>query len=268
MEDFFIVGVGKCGTSSLHRYLGQHPGISVSDPKETNFFINEEGSYERFFRPSGATVRGEATPEYFHRGYVVDRIREYNPDSRIIIIIRNPVDRAYSHYRYDVMSFKEGRTFGNAIREDHGNWDGGPHSRNIIRPGMYSEFIPMWTDAFSKSRVLVLKYEEFFRDLASEIRAVFRFLGVPDHDIGVQVAHNTTVDVKMGSMYGIAMSRYGRLARRIFPNAIKGRLATLMYNKAAAITPPPMLKEDRRLLTDIYAGELEQYYGGGDDRPA
>ena len=238
MEDFFIAGVGKCGTSSLHRYLGQHPRISVSDPKETNFFMNEAGSYERFFRPSDASIRGEATPDYFHRRYVVDRIREYNPDSKIIIIIRNPVDRAYSNYRYYVMNFKEERTFGNAIREDYDNWGGVPDKRNIIRPGMYSEFIPMWADAFSESRVLVLKYEEFFKDPASEVRAVFRFLGVPDHDINVQVAHNTTVDVKRGSMYGIAMGRYGRLARRIFPDAVKGRLATLMYNKAAAPPPP------------------------------
>ena len=266
MEDFFIVGVGKCGTSSLHRYLGQHPGISVSDPKETNFFLNEVGSYERFFSPSDATIRGEATPEYFHRRYVVDRIRKYNPGSKIIIIIRNPVDRAYSHYRYSVMSFKEERTFGNAIKTDHGNWNDEPDNRNIIRPGMYSEFIPMWTDAFSESRVLILKYEEFFKDPASEIRAVFRFLGVPDHDIGVQVAHNTTVELKRGSMYGVAMSRYGRLARRIFPNAVKGRLATMMYNKTAAI--PPMPEEDRRFLTDIYAGELEEYYGSGDGRQA
>jgi len=103
-KHFFILGAAKCGTSSLYYYLDQHPEILMSTPKETLFFEKEYHQGVDYFRSkyfpnyNGETFLGEARHRNLYLPYIPDRLAKSFPDAKLIIMLRNPVDRAYSHY--------------------------------------------------------------------------------------------------------------------------------------------------------------------------
>ena len=116
--DFFIVGAPKAGTTSLYHYLNEHPEISMSSQKEPDYFsdadIQNEGMYygknridtikkyhSLFDDNSESKLKGEASVSYLFYKNVPQKIKAYNPDSKIIIMLRNPIERAFSHYLMD-----------------------------------------------------------------------------------------------------------------------------------------------------------------------
>ncbi|MFM9056644.1 MAG: sulfotransferase domain-containing protein, partial [Bacteroidota bacterium] len=114
---FFIVGAAKAGTSALHHVLSLHPGVSMSSVKEPNFFswdlieqqqlyyetpqIRTEDSYEALFQGHPGRLRGEASVSYLYYPAVAKRLYDYNPSAKIIIVLREPISRAQSHYGMD-----------------------------------------------------------------------------------------------------------------------------------------------------------------------
>jgi hypothetical protein len=124
--NFLIVGVQKGGTTSLDAYLRQHPRIGMASKKEVHFFDDEDrfGSgtpdyevYHRHFdRLDSKSIYGEATPIYCYWSESMRRIREYNPDIKIIMLLRNPVERAWSHWRMETDRGADSAPFAMAIR--------------------------------------------------------------------------------------------------------------------------------------------------------
>ena len=119
LVDFFIVGAPKAGTTSLFYYLNKNKGICMSSIKEPNFFSSQDlkiqkiyydslildnlKEYERIFTPKNKQqIIGEASVSYLFYPNVANRIFDYNPRSKIIIILRDPVERAFSHYSMDL----------------------------------------------------------------------------------------------------------------------------------------------------------------------
>src|SRR5215210_8660249 len=105
LPNLLIVGAAKCGTSSLHRYLDEHPEVSMSRPKETNFFVRDDWReqvawYESRF-PTPAPTRGEASPSYslfpYFRG-VPERVHSLVPEAKLIYLVRDPLARLVAHY--------------------------------------------------------------------------------------------------------------------------------------------------------------------------
>src|SRR4051812_47155826 len=105
LPDYLIIGAPRSGTTALSKYLAAHPDVFLSNPKELDFFDRQEptpdalAAYARHF--AGATadeVAGEATPTYLHSPAAVARMAQTVPDARLVAILRNPIDRAYSHY--------------------------------------------------------------------------------------------------------------------------------------------------------------------------
>ena len=115
--DFFIVGAPKAGTTSLYHYLNEHLEVEMSSQKEPDYFsddaLQEQGlyygknridtldKYNNLFVNHQAKLRGEGSVSYFFYDDVPNKIKKYNPDSKIIIMLRNPIDRAFSHYLMD-----------------------------------------------------------------------------------------------------------------------------------------------------------------------
>ena len=115
--DFFIVGAPKSGTTSLYHYLNEHFDVEMSSQKEPDFFSDESlqkqgmyygrnrvdtiGKYNALFEKEDVILRGEASVSYLYYEDVPKKIKEYNHDGKIIIILRNPIDRAFSHYLMD-----------------------------------------------------------------------------------------------------------------------------------------------------------------------
>jgi len=191
--DFIVAGAQKCGTTALHYFLERHPQIALPDKQELHFFDNEknfgskEVSYESLhssFRPGRkATIAGENTPAYIYWKPAVERIWNYNKAIKLIVILRNPVERAFSHWNmqrergYDMLSFLD------ALRvEPKRLRDALPLQSkrfSYVDRGFYSEQLDRVFHFFPRESVHVIKFEDFKRDQPSAMKAVFHFLGLP-----------------------------------------------------------------------------------------
>ena len=133
LPNFMIIGFPKCGTTSLYDYLTQHPQITPPLGKEIDFFdrlyergvnwyrVRFPGKAYNFFKHTASNKKiftGEATPRYVFHPLALQRIKKLIPDSKFIILLRNPIDRAYSHYNMNFQNGYEYRTFEDAIEHE------------------------------------------------------------------------------------------------------------------------------------------------------
>ena len=179
LPTFVIIGSQKCGTTALHAYLARHPEISMSRPKELDYFIEElnwsngPDWYRSRFDP-GAGVRGESSPNYTaHPVYagVPERMAELIPDARLIFMVRDPVDRVRAGYYHQYSNRTESRPMREAVLD--------PAATHIPR-SMYHLQLSRFLDRYPKDRVLLLEQDELRDDRRGALRRVYRFLGVDD----------------------------------------------------------------------------------------
>ncbi len=178
LPTFIVIGAMKCGTTSLHYYLGLHPAIAVSRVKELNFFVAERnwgrGSawYERQF-PRAAPAVGEASPNYtaYPRfAGVPERMHSLVPDARLIYVVRDPVERIVSHYVHQVASGLERRPFAEAVTD--------PDRNDYVARSRYRLQLERYLRYYPPERILVLAAEDLRRDRAGTLGQVFAWLGV------------------------------------------------------------------------------------------
>lgn len=219
LPDFLIIGGKKCGTSSLYNYLAGHPDIAPAFRKEVHFFDNSSKagsmryrayfpvsayrSYVRRRRGSGF-ITGEATPYYLFYPLAPKRVRRMIPEAKLIVLLRNPVDRAYSHYHHEVRRGTEEATFEEAVEREAGRLvgereeilrDGGydslSHRRySYLSRGVYVDQLRNWRDHFPAEQILILKSEDLYSDPASVVGQSLDFLGLPVVDSGQYGAVN------------------------------------------------------------------------------
>ena len=180
-----IVGAMKCGTTTLNAWLRHHPDVAFSAVKEVHFFDNNYnrgiGWYRSYFpllemlgRPKCVL---EATPAYIQRApKVAERMHRHIPNARLILMLRDPVKRAISHYGHRVSNGLEKRSMEEALLSAEGP-DAG--TRNFYKTrGLYAEKLSAFLSYYDQSRVLVLKSEEFFQQPAEIYAQVQAFLGL------------------------------------------------------------------------------------------
>jgi Sulfotransferase domain len=182
LPDFVIIGAQKGGTSFLYYLLSRHPLVEPAARKELHFFDHPErfdnGAewYRRCFPRSGwkngrRSITGEATPSYLFDPPVAKRMAGVLPQARLIALLRNPVDRAYSHYQMQVKRGTEPSTFEQAIEQ--------PHSSYLSR-GIYVDQLLRWFEFFGQEQMLILKSEDFFGRPVETLQVVLNFLDLPD----------------------------------------------------------------------------------------
>jgi Sulfotransferase domain len=185
LPNLLIIGAAKCGTTSLHRYLDQHPHISMAganggSAKELRFFTDphwrdELDRYTRHFSPDAA-IRGEATPAYtfypLHRG-VPERIHALVPEVRLIYLVRDPLERIASHW---VQRYWGGdrRSFEDWMRE----YD--RPDNLLVCPSRYATQIEQYLRYFDLSQILILDQRELRTNRSATLKRVFAFLAVDD----------------------------------------------------------------------------------------
>ena len=179
LPDFVIIGGMKCGTSSLYTYLGQHPQLFSSNYKEIRYFSHDEhyALGESWYRahfpktadvPDGALVF-EASPDYLFYPDAPGRMADLRPDIKLIALLRNPTERAISHYFHDI---KKGQGQGDILDAMQNNF-------TIYRPkGIYKNQLELYHRLFPSENMLILNSEMFFEDPASTLKTVFEFLDV------------------------------------------------------------------------------------------
>lgn len=198
LPDFYLVGAPKAGTSALHRWLAAHPDVFMPENKEPRFFCRFEEPFlgpgvDRFIRtwtkteseygalfapaPVDALV-GEGSTDYLHNEGAAERIHARRPDARILILLRNPIDRAYSGHLHLVRDQQEDESFERALElEDErlmANWLPLFGHR---RRSLYADAVARYRDVFGEKQVLVIGFE----DLTADTRGLGRvcdFLGL------------------------------------------------------------------------------------------
>ena len=194
----FIVGAPKAGTTSLYFYLQQHPDVCMSEIKEPNYFtaqdvvklyydvspVNSEDWYHSIFAEPTRRVVGEGSVSYLFYPEVAQKIYDYNSEARILIILRNPVQRAFSHYLMDCrlglcdISFEK-------ILENPSKYP--RFYQQFISLGKYHQQIKRYIDVFGKNQVKVMFYDDLKADTSLFVDQVFSFLALTSVDVNMVV---------------------------------------------------------------------------------
>ena len=204
--DFMIVGAQKCGTTALWQFLGEHPAIGMSSPKECHVFDGE--SYDpawshrevdvRYAKPLADTrharIRGEATPSYLYLPDIAPRLRLYNPALKLIVTLRDPVDRAVSDYYMQKSRGRESKPFWLALLleplrlrrdADPGLPRSAAREHGYRARGLYSLQLRNLYRHFPADRILIVHSNDLRNRHDATLRRVFRFLRVPS-DVRIQ----------------------------------------------------------------------------------
>jgi len=218
--DFIIIGAQKAGTRFLQEHLGKHPHVRMGKPfrkkwgkwrtrNEMQFFnANYDKGlgwyrsnfailpHEYFLRRKGKEILfGEKTPEYICDPSVPERVFRAVPDVRLILLLRNPVDRAYSHYLMEVRKKRENRSFEEVVNSgldefyhERRKSDGSQNIKNekdntwnsILARGIYVVQIERWMEHFPRKQLKTIKSENMFEDPLPVFEDVLDFLGLPE----------------------------------------------------------------------------------------
>ena len=255
--NFFVVGAPKAGTTSLYHYLDQHPAVYMSPIKEPCFFAPEVvdltprareiftadaaalGAYlagpirekrssgfvleweqylKLFKNVRGETAVGEASVSYLGSIGAPRAIRERTPQGRIIMMLRDPADRLFSHYEAARAAGTTGASFvrwaaGQVVEEARRSTPWGP-----VWAGRYAVHVGRYLECFSPEQVRVYLYADYLRAPERVIRDVLAFLGVdPDHPIDTRRRHNVTLVPRWPTLRRTVIRPFGRAIRAIVP---------------------------------------------------
>lgn len=213
MPDFIIIGAQKGGTTSLYRYLIEHPSIAPIYVKEPHFFdihfqrglawyrshfpTTMEKYYAQYFQKHDL-ITGEASPYYLYHPRAAERVAKTLPRVKLIVLLRNPIDRAYSQYQHQTRQpGVEPLSFEEALEAEEQRLRG--EEEHILKDPTYSSFkhrhysykgrsqyieqLPQWMLLFPKEQFLILKSEDLFANPAETVRETLDFLQMPTNGI-------------------------------------------------------------------------------------
>jgi hypothetical protein len=218
LPTFIIIGAQKGGTSSLFNYLTHHPAILGSFIKEVQFFTRRYSwgvrSYRAFFpKPMESSIQGpyhagESTPFYLFDQQAPSRIHALLPGVKLIAMLREPVERAYSHHKHNHRHGLDSRPFAEAIAADLERYKKHGISRapgesvtsyrhhSYVRRGFYTDQLQRWVERFPQRNLLMMKAEDFFADPAEQTARAVEFLGLPPAELPTGQAYNQYAYVK------------------------------------------------------------------------
>ena len=269
LPTFFVIGAGKAGTTSLHRYLGLHPQVHVSPVKETNFFCRPEDGPWRFGRvdnrddyealfESTAPARGECSPNYSHhplRPGVPERIREVVPSGRFVYLVRDPIERIRARYLQATTSvWGERRPFRKALGDL-----GAPLENHYVVPSLYATQVERYLEVFPPERLLVVDSALLQQERRATLRRIFDFLGVDDFD-----DPGFAEELNVGEAKRVYTRRYARVresrlggAWRRLPEGLRVPLGSRAMRALTSPARAPALEPDvRARLEEIFRPEV------------
>jgi len=285
LPNLFVPGAAKSGTSSLHEYLDQHPDIFMTKRKEPHFFSHEEhytrglSWYSSLFEEGrNCAYRGESSTGYMVFARVIERVKRDIPSPRFILILRNPVDRAWSHYRWLQGMGYEPDDFRTAFLRDMNEQPDadqflGVGYKYYFQFGLYGKWLSKYIQAFGRSAIHIVTTEALGQAPLETINSCLSFLGLSPLQQLTTLTKNRSVRLRYPWLYRTvvaAVNSPGRtnvgpvlrastsdgfrrrlsLAKRDLLLWLKGRLAF----KAA---DEPLPTELRRWTADYYVSDVE-----------
>lgn len=287
MPNFLVIGAAKAGTTALYHYLNQHPEIYMSPVKETNFFalegeelnfcgpgdqavlrrskiVSSVTSIEEyrglFGRVSGEKAIGEASPLYLYSPKAPERIRHYIPEAKLIAVLRNPVERAYSNF---LMMIRYGSRepitdFSRALQEEErrikDNWE---HTWHYKRMGFYHAQLKRYFDTFDRDQIRVYLYEDLTDKSDGVLQHIFRFLDVDDtFSPDMSSRHNVSGIPKNKALHDFLRKKHPikSILKPLTPEGLRQRIITSLQNRN--LEKPPLSPEVRRQLVEAYREDI------------
>src|SRR3954447_11810411 len=188
--NFILAGAQKSGTTALHYSLSRHPDICLGNQQEIHFFDNDamfvaEPNYaelhEHYPPIALSTIAGDCTPSYVYHEPAMQRIWNYNPKIKLLILLRNPVERAFAHWNMQRYKGIEPLDFFNAVREEETRIAGAPPAQArrfaYLERGFYGRQLERVFKLFSREQVKIVKFEEFKAKQRLTLAAIFSFIG-------------------------------------------------------------------------------------------
>ena len=232
LPTFVIVGVQKCGTTALHAYLSRHPEISMSSPKELDYFIAErnlakgEDWYRERFDPAFA-VRGESSPNYTaHPTFpgVPERMAALVPDAKLVFMVRDPVDRVRAGYYHRYSNRVEHRPMREAIRDP---------GESYVTRSLYHLQLTRFLEHYPMDQILVLEQNELRDERRETLRRVYGFLGVERTDYWRQAFNEPRLEsAARGRRTRLGRYLSTRMPRKLWRRVKHRRLFQTPYEQA------------------------------------
>ena len=275
--DFFVVGAARSGTTTLYQYLSQHPEVYVPRVKELNYFskvssnqpqdyalpkpekeyhtkiIQSSEIYKSLYTPAGSNqIKGDISPSYLWHEETPAAIKAHNPKAKIIISLRHPVERAFSHYLMaKSVGYEKSIDFHKAI---HGtlseHWGGGNRYMewsDYIRP------LKAYYAAFPKEQIHVMIFEQWVRDQESALAELAKFLGVAHHNLDtIGDQHNQTLAYKHQGTLNALRTPWARgLLHALMSESMRDRVKALIFGGGPAQEELPLDLKNRLINQNI-----------------
>ena len=286
LPNFLIIGTPKAGTTSLYSYLNQHPDVFMPSVKEPGFLLLDghtltgtathavehpltyavttvEHYQSLFDAVTTETAIGEASGSYLSSKRAVDGIKKHIPHARLIASLRNPIDRAYSHYQMWANLGRDSLTFAEAIDAEplepvaRDEWI--PLERRHLRHGFYYQHLKRYLDHFPREQMHIILFDDLNRDPAGVTKATFRFLGIDDGftpDTSIKL--NKTGSPKNRLLHHLLHSRnpIRQTIKTLLPDRISSPLYHRIRNANLRPTPSQLTPEIRAHLIDIFREDI------------
>jgi hypothetical protein len=288
LPNFLVIGAAKCGTDALCKFLGQHPDIYMCPNREPNFFVAEGqpeipyrgpgdraafealamwisslDDYERLFAGvAGQKAIGEGTAWYLYFEAAAKRIKQYIGQPKLIAILRNPVDRAYSAYTMLLGDGRETITdFARALAAESdrmtGNWD---PLYYYVDMGFYAKQLRRYRELFDDSQLKTYVYDDFNTRPAEVVQDMFRFLGVDERFVpDTSARHNVSMVPRNHLVHHLVAGEYPlkQALKSVLPVGLR---RSVKHNLLAPNLrrPSPLRPEVRQQLVEIFRADVLQ----------
>jgi hypothetical protein len=255
--DFFVVGAARCGTTSLYNYLNQHPEIFLPKIKELNHFSEVESRersdykkpkkdkeyhtkiikspeiYESLFKNAKENqLKGDISPSYLSNSTTAQRIFDHNPEAKIIISLRNPVHRAFSHYAMNYgVGYDRNISFEKALRDNKVKiWGGG---NLYLELSAYHKYVKSYYDIFDSRNIHLMVFEDWTKNKEKALKEALDFLGIdPNIQIDHETRHNEKVLYKNLKILNFLRSKYiKRIVEFFLFNKAKVKIKGKLFKK-------------------------------------
>jgi len=271
--NFFVVGAPKAGTSTLYQILKNVPQVYMSKVKEPGYFnigidlkslfvpmINDEKNYLKLFNNAKDEIAiGELTTTYLMDPEAPKKIRQVIPNARIIIMLRNPIERAFSHYLHHKRTGLIVSPFNDVINM----YKNSLIKKNdlahgiICEGGFYYEQVKRYLDIFPSENVKIFIYEEFFKDIQKSLHNLLSFLKIKNYSFDLVNEVNVYAEPKDKLSKSILQSKkLKEIARNVVGTEFSQKIASKFFLKTS--TKPKILDKDRKLLKDIYLSDIKK----------
>lgn len=288
--NFFLVGAAKSGTTSVSAYLNSHPELYLSPIKEPNFFssdidvnrfrrgylksfdakesveakpnqkrqiafLRDEELYAQLFKPNNRKVHsGECSTSYLFSSAAAENIKTFNPEAKILAILRHPAERAFSHYLMAVQMGLERRPFLKAFLRDKNKADRGwGISELYYELGQYAMQLQRYYAVFPKEQVKVVLFDDWVSQPKETQESICKFLNVSIFAAPKNEVLNKSLNPKYPTLHRVLQQSVVKdLAKSVLPTQLFNKLKGGQYNDENSVLAP----EDRSELINLYRDEI------------